>query len=99
MAFIEAQAAGLPVVAGRSGGVSSVVADGVTGILAAEGDADGFAAGVRRLLDPATRHTMGEAARARAISCHDIASAATRLDDALSALAGSNGAERRMAAG
>lgn len=99
MAFIEAQAAGLPVVAGRSGGVSSVVADGVSGILAAEGDPEGFAAGVRRLLDPGTRRTMGTAARERALDCHDIAAAATRLDEALSVLAGTNGADRRMAAG
>lgn len=98
MAFIEAQAAGLPVVAGRSGGVASVVADGVTGLLAAEGDAEGFAAGVRRLLDPATRLAMGAAARERALARHDIASAAARLDDALSALAGPGGARRQMAA-
>ncbi|HEX2018909.1 MAG TPA: glycosyltransferase family 4 protein [Aurantimonas sp.] len=96
MAFIEAQAAGLPVVAGRSGGVAGVVADGVTGILSPEGDAAGFADGVRRLLDPATRGIMGAAARERALAEHDIVGAAARLDEALSDVAGA-GTQRRMA--
>ena len=46
MAFLEAQAAGLPVVAGRTGGVPAVVADGVTGVLTPIGDAAAFAAAV-----------------------------------------------------
>ena len=46
MAFLEAQAAGLPVVAGRTGGVPAVVADGVAGILTPVGDAAAFAAAV-----------------------------------------------------
>ncbi|UIJ72042.1 glycosyltransferase family 4 protein [Aurantimonas sp. HBX-1] len=91
MAFIEAQAAGLPVVAGRSGGVAGVVEDGVTGILAAEGDAAGFAAGVARLLDPAVRSAMGRAARERALARHDIGAAALRLDTALRAVVAAGG--------
>ena len=51
MAFLEAQAAGLPVVAGRTGGVPAVVADGVTGLLTPIGDAAAFAGAVARLLD------------------------------------------------
>ncbi len=51
MAFLEAQAAGLPVVAGRTGGVPAVVADGVTGVLTPIGDATSFADAVARLLD------------------------------------------------
>ena len=46
MAFLEAQAAGLPVVAGRTGGVPAVVADGVTGVLTPIGDAAAFAAAI-----------------------------------------------------
>ena len=60
MALLEAQAAGLPVVAGRSGGVPSVVADGETGLLAPEGDAAAFAEAVGALLaDPERRARDG----------------------------------------
>lgn len=97
MAFIEAQAAGLPVVAGRSGGVAGVVEDGVTGILATEGDAIGFAEGVIRLLDPAMRSAMGRAARERALARHDIETAATRLDAALCAVAADCGPQLKLA--
>ncbi|TBR29747.1 MAG: glycosyltransferase, partial [Reyranella sp.] len=51
MAFLEAQAAGLPVVAGRTGGVPAVVADGVTGLLTPIGDAASFATAEVRLLE------------------------------------------------
>ncbi|NDV87535.1 glycosyltransferase [Aurantimonas aggregata] len=98
MAFIEAQAAGLPVVAGRSGGVAGVVEDGVTGFLAAAGDADGFAAGVRRLLDPATRSAMGRAAAKRALAHHDIDRAAARLDEALRTVVAAGNAPRQAVA-
>lgn len=84
MAFLEAQAAGLPVVAGRSGGVPGVVAEGSTGLLAAEGDAAAFADAVAVLLaDPVRRQAMGEAAMSRALREHDISVAAKRLDDHL----------------
>ena len=60
MALLEAQASGLPVVAGASGGVGDIVVPGTTGLLAPPGDADAFAAAVRRLiLDPAVRAAMG----------------------------------------
>ena len=83
MAFLEAQAAGVPVVAGRSGGVPSVVEDGVTGVIAPEGDAPAFADGVRRLLDPAVRERMGRAARQRMLARHDLAVASKALAGAL----------------
>jgi glycosyltransferase involved in cell wall biosynthesis len=50
MAFLEAQAAGLPVVAGNERGVPDVVADGRTGLLARPGDAADFADKLRVLL-------------------------------------------------
>jgi glycosyltransferase involved in cell wall biosynthesis len=88
MVLVEAQAAGLAVVAGRSGGVASVVADGETGLLVTPGDAGAFAGAVRRLLaDPDLRRMMGSAAMARAACEHDIGAAADRLDRHLAALA------------
>lgn len=87
MAFLEAQAAGLPVVAGRTGGVPAVVADGVTGLLTPIGDAAAFAAAVARLLDrPAERARLAAAAAARVAAHHDERAAAHALAAALRTL-------------
>ena len=51
MAFIEAQACGLPVIAGNGGGVASVVAADRTGLLVPLGDAAAFARAIRRLMN------------------------------------------------
>ncbi|TAJ35645.1 MAG: glycosyltransferase [Reyranella sp.] len=89
MAFLEAQASGLPVVAGRTGGVPAVVADGVTGLLTPIGDAPAFAAAVARLLDsPAERARLGAAAAARVAAHHDERAAAHALAVALKTLRG-----------
>ncbi|MBK3773631.1 glycosyltransferase, partial [Azospirillum brasilense] len=81
MALLEAQAAGLPVVAGRTGGVPDVVRDGVTGLLPPVGDAEAFAAAVRALLDdPGKRRRFGEAARRIAVEEHDLSIAVEALD-------------------
>ncbi|HVC62807.1 MAG TPA: glycosyltransferase family 4 protein [Acetobacteraceae bacterium] len=48
--FLEANACGLPVIGGRSGGAPEVVEDGVNGLLADGGDAASIAAAVTRLL-------------------------------------------------
>ena len=88
MAFLEAQAAGLPVVAGRTGGVPAVVADGVTGVLTPIGDAAAFAAA-----DGATARRSRASARgwprrrARAsVARHDERAAAHALAAALRTL-------------
>ncbi|MBI3197043.1 MAG: glycosyltransferase family 4 protein [Rhodospirillales bacterium] len=87
MAFLEAQASGLPVVAGRTGGVPAVVADGITGLLTPIGDAAAFAAAVARLLDrPTERARLGAAAAARVASHHDERAAARALAAALRTL-------------
>lgn len=87
MALLEAQAAGLPVVAGRTGGVPAVVRDGATGLLVPAGDARAFARAVAELLgDDARRRRLGEAAAASVRLRHDIAAASRTLDAALSAL-------------
>ena len=58
VAMLEAQAAGLPVVAGREGGVAEVVQHGLTGILTPPRDVRGLRAGGRR---PARRSPTGGA--------------------------------------
>lgn len=82
MALLEAQASGLPVVAGDSGGVSSIVANGETGWLAPPGDGVAFANAVRRLLESRDlRIEMGRAARDKTLRLHDLTTAAERLRD------------------
>ena len=49
--FLEANACGKPVVAGRTGGVAEAVADGETGLLVDPENVDEIAAAVLRLLD------------------------------------------------
>ena len=89
MALLEAQAAGLPVLAGASGGVPDLIADGVTGRLVPPHDAHAFAAALAELLaDKATRRRLGDAAAERAAAEHDIATAAGRLDRLLRRLTG-----------
>ena len=87
VALIEAQASGVPVVAGNSGGVADIIAPGVTGILAPPGDAEALAAALRELiLDPARRAAMATAALHKARREHDLAAAASRLDGVVAAL-------------
>lgn len=89
MALLEAQTAGLPAVAGDAGGVSGILRDGITGLLAPEGDAAAFADQVARLLDdPAWRRTMGEAARRIMAAEHTLDRASAALDGWLRPLAG-----------
>ncbi|HVB17052.1 MAG TPA: glycosyltransferase family 4 protein [Stellaceae bacterium] len=93
MALLEAQASGLPVVAGASGGVAGIVATGETGLLTPPGDVHSFAASVRRLIcDGAARAAMGQAARAKVRAEHDLPSAAARLGAAIERLGGGRAA-------
>ncbi|NMM45168.1 glycosyltransferase family 4 protein [Rhodospirillaceae bacterium KN72] len=80
MAPLEAQAAGLPVVAGDRPGLRGIVDAGVTGLLVPEGDVDAFADAMRHLLtDDAGRARMAAAARAHVLANHDIGGAAALL--------------------
>ncbi len=64
--FLEAMAAGLPVVAGRAAAVPEVVIDGESGILVDPRSPDDLAAALDRLLsDPVERRRLGEAGRKR----------------------------------
>ena len=86
MAFIEAQACGLPVVAGNAGGVGAVVAAGRTGLLVPVGDAEAFAEATRRLLtDAGLRQRMAREAAAYVRAEHDLPVAAARIDAVLRA--------------
>lgn len=89
LALLEAQAAGLPVVAGRSGGVPDVVADGESGVVVAAGDAAAFAVAVAHVLDdPAARRRLGRAAWKRVRRQHVLPVATARLGAVLEAVGG-----------
>jgi glycosyltransferase involved in cell wall biosynthesis len=80
LALLEAQACGVPVVAGRRPGVAVIVDDGLTGRLTPPGDTAAFAAAVGALLDdPAGRAAMARRAREHARERHDLPSAARSL--------------------
>jgi glycosyltransferase involved in cell wall biosynthesis len=84
LAMLEAQAAGLPVVAGREGGVAEVVQHGLTGLLTPPRDVQAFARAVEALLaDPDRRHAMAEAAWRFVAGHRSQGQAATALDGAL----------------
>jgi glycosyltransferase involved in cell wall biosynthesis len=81
MACVEAQACGLPVVAGRSPGVAAIVDDAHTGLLTPIDDDVAFARAVHRLVrDAPLRERMARAAATRTLAHHDIGIAAARLN-------------------
>ena len=89
LAYLEAQAAGLPVVAMAVAGVPEVVTDGVTGILVADGDAAGIATAITRLLgNEGLRRHMSRAARAQVQAKHTMQGAVLRLDALLQGVMG-----------
>ena len=86
LAMLEAQAAGLPVIAGREGGVAEVVQDGITGVLCAPRDPAGFAQATLRLLaDGERRRSMGAAAARFVLRERSLEQAAATLAAALEA--------------
>ncbi len=87
MALLEAQAAGLPVVAGRAGGVADVVTDGQSGYVVPSRDAPAFAEALERFLDdPAARSAFSARAREIMMRDYDIGTAAQVLGEALERL-------------
>lgn len=85
VAYMEAQAMGLPVASFATAGVPVVVADGETGLLAPALDTGALGTVLRRLLaDRGLRRRMGAAARTRIAERHGIDAAAATLRDALS---------------
>lgn len=63
-AFVEAWAAGKPVIGCDSGAVRSVISDGVDGLIVPPGDVSSLSSALIQLLrSPELRHRMGEAGR------------------------------------
>lgn len=87
MALLEAQACGTPVIAGASGGVPDIVADGQTGWLSAPGDTAAFAADVDFALERELAPVRLVCA-AHARKFHDIAAAAETLRVMIGKIAG-----------
>ncbi|MHB8431362.1 MAG: glycosyltransferase family 4 protein [Acidimicrobiales bacterium] len=88
--FLEAAAAGVPQVAGGSGGANEAVSDGETGIvLARPTDVGAATAAIGRLLaDEVRRSRMARSSRSRAEACFDYDKLASRLAGALAAVPG-----------
>ncbi len=84
MAMLEAQASGLPVVAGREGGVTDIVQDGVTGMLTDPRDPIALASAIADLLDHRTKREAMSLAAARFVEKdHSLDRASALLDKAL----------------
>jgi len=78
--LMEAMASARPVIATRVAGGSELVEDGVSGFLAAPGDAAGLADRISRLAgDPALRRRMGAAGRDKVLAEFDIRKEAARI--------------------
>ena len=83
--FVEAAAAGVPQIAGASGGAAEAVAHGETGLIVDEPDSvQAVEAALGELLgDAERRRQMGEAARRRAVECFSYDVLVARLAAAL----------------
>lgn len=79
-ALLEAQAAGLPIVTTRTGGIPENVGDAA--LLVKPGDVAALAASLKLfILNPALRKEYGERARKRAETVHDITIGAKKMSD------------------
>jgi glycosyltransferase involved in cell wall biosynthesis len=84
LSYLEAQAAGLPVVAQATAGVPEVVRDGQTGLLTAPGDVQAYADAIRNLLaDAELRARLAKGARANVLAHHTLDRAAATLAEIL----------------
>jgi glycosyltransferase involved in cell wall biosynthesis len=81
--FLEAMAAGLPIVAARAAAAPEVVSDGESGILVAPDSPGDLAAALDRLLsDPEERRRMGETGR-RQVTLFDVSIVSRHFLDAV----------------
>lgn len=83
--FLEGAAAGLPQIAGRSGGAAEAVVHGKTGLIVDRpDDPDAVANAINALVDdPERRRSMGAAARRRVVEAFDYQLLADRLGVAI----------------
>ncbi len=78
--LIEAGLSGVPVVATAAPGVSTIVADGETGMVVAVDDLDAMVEATAGLItDPVRRQTMGQAARRRCVERFSMQTVSRRL--------------------
>lgn len=75
-ALMEAQMAGLPLIASNIGGIPEIIGD--TGILNAPNDVEALAQAM--MIDSSTRKSLGEAGRRRALKNFQLASIARRFE-------------------
>ncbi len=87
IAFIEAMATGLPVIATNVGGVPDILDDGQQGFVIQPNDGAALAERIERLLiDAPLRRSMGARARARVLTLFDAARNSQRLLEQMKAL-------------
>lgn len=100
LVYLEAQAAGLPVVAFDSGGVAETVRAGETALLVPEHDDEALTAALTRLLrDGALREGMGAAAHRFILAERTPARAAERLAEGLALAVRNRSAKLQSPAG
>jgi glycosyltransferase involved in cell wall biosynthesis len=81
LTVLEAMAMRVPVVASRLDGIAEVITDGEDGFLVGQGDVDGFADRVTRLLaDSQLRHRIADAARRRVETTFSAAAMAAQVE-------------------
>jgi glycosyltransferase involved in cell wall biosynthesis len=88
LTLVEALLAGCAVVGTPAGGIPEVVRDGVTGLIALDGDAGDLAEKLARLLlDPDLRERLTQAGRRMALATYATDAAARRFLDLYDAVA------------
>jgi L-malate glycosyltransferase len=91
LAVLEAFAAGVPVVASRTGGIAEMLEDGRDGVLVPPGEPEPLAAALAALLEDPGRGKELAAAAARRLGEFDIRAVARRYEGLWSSLAGGAG--------
>jgi glycosyltransferase involved in cell wall biosynthesis len=94
LAFVEAMAMELPVVALEAGGTAEVVAHGESGLLSAPADRDGLTENIAQLaIDLSMRRAMGRAGRARVERQFSAARMAREVEEVYLSLLSPDGAK------